>query len=584
MKSAFPGIRFSLRTRLIVAFLAVAALPMLVATWFAATLVADAFEDNIRHWLAETSSFFVRVLENRRRDATAVSEFLLADKALTATLISGGTLPKTDAALLDVAGLDLVAILDEHGAVVYSNTPVQSLTEDAPYLFRARDHSRDRDMIGGAAKFESNGHRYSMVLGDWLEEDFIDESELVTSLTLRLFYREGGAFRQIYSSHGAADAGHALVPTVVAALEKGTHETFVHEGGDDDYRAIYTALRGPDGKLVGVLFCGLGSKGTLNGLVTRTRLFIAVLGLGSLLSIVAALWLSRRLLVPLQSLSEGVRAIDEGDYGRSVAVLRNDELGELALGFNAMSEKLAHMQEIEQQLRRQERLGALGEMALGLAHEVRNPLGIIQTSAQLLQRQAELEERDAKLLEYVIDEVRRIDTLIAEFMDFASPGPAALHPMRPSNTLARVCAFCDPEFARRGITCELDDNATLAEILGDERLMHQALLNLVLNAIEAMPNGGRLSISARQSIDSVTIEVADTGPGVPEAQRERIFNPFFTTKDKGSGLGLPKVFAIMEQLGGSIEYVERAGGAVFRLRLPLNPLVAAPSAPIEAKA
>ena len=575
---AFPAMARSLRARLIVAFLAVAAVPMLVAVWLSAGVVGDAFEDNIRQWLTETSSFFMRVIEERRNDAEEAAQFLRVDTSLAERLLAGGELSQHDRALLDAAGLDVLALVDGSGRVAYSSKPISGLhaldSVGGAGLYRASFGGRDIDMIGGDLPIEIKGASYRLIYGVWLDEDFIGKSEIVTSLTIRLYIRSNGGFRRIYSSHGASDTIAELPPSVVQKLGAGNAHVFRHESEPEDLRALYTPLRAPDGSLRGVLLCALAGGGSWNGLITRTSLFLVVLGLGTLLSAVAALWLSRRLLGPLRSLSEGVHAIGAGDFGRTVRVERDDELGELATHFNTMSTQLARLRELETQLRRQERLGALGEMALGFAHEVRNPLGIIQTSAQLIAREAALPERAEKLLGYVVDEVRRIEALIAEFMDFANPAEAELRDVVPSAVIERVTSFAAPEFAARGIACDVVNEAADGHVLGDERLIHQALLNLVLNAIEATPDGGRVAIHARYAGSWLEIDVVDSGPGVPPDARERIFNPFFTTKTRGTGLGLAIVHAAMERHAGSVEYRDApGGGACFRLRFPVSPLV-----------
>jgi signal transduction histidine kinase len=264
--------------------------------------------------------------------------------------------------------------------------------------------------------------------------------------------------------------------------------------------------------------------------------------------------------------------VSDGEYGHTVEVSRDDEMGHLTSAFNDMSRRLESMRLLEQQLRLRDRLSALGEMALGIAHEVRNPLGIIKTSAELLRRKADLPAEHDKLLVNVIDEVDRIDASITEFMAFANPTQGELRSIDLAGVIERACTFCQPQFAANGVEFALHNHEPRVRVLGDERLIHEAVLNLVLNALEAMPHGGRLEVRVRAGARSVTVDVSDTGPGVPDELRERIFNPFFTTKPSGTGLGLPKVHAVMERHNGSIQCLAmRDSGTTFRLLFPVDP-------------
>ncbi len=171
-------------------------------------------------------------------------------------------------------------------------------------------------------------------------------------------------------------------------------------------------------------------------------------------------WLvSARLTRLLRGLSEGVRAVTAGDYTRLVTVSGRDELAELSSTFNHMTVRLAQLHHLEAQLRRRDRLHALGEVAMGLAHEIRNPLGIIKTATQLLHRRANLDETDKRHLEYVVSEVSRINELITDFLDFAKPS-APVRSVQPARPLVEdILGFCKPELDSHNIKTDIDDKA-----------------------------------------------------------------------------------------------------------------------------
>jgi len=337
------------------------------------------------------------------------------------------------------------------------------------------------------------------------------------------------------------------------------------------YSGLYWPIFNDSGELQGVIFSGLLRHSSLVGLVNQSNLFVLIFLVSSALSLSAGWLVSKRLTHPLRNLSEGVRAVISGDYQHRVPVSGGDELAELSSTFNHMTERLGELHHLEAQLRRRDRLHALGEVAMGLAHEIRNPLGIIKTATQLLHRRADLPETDKRHLEYVISEVSRINDLITEFLDFAKPS-APLRTLQLARPLVEeILGFCGPELSTHNIDAKIDDRAPGATIYADAKQLKQACLNLILNAIDAMPGGGCLILGISTVEDNTVISIADTGQGIPADMIERIFTPFVTTKASGTGLGLAKVFSIMESHDGSIECAsEKDAGATFSLYIPAN--------------
>jgi signal transduction histidine kinase len=337
----------------------------------------------------------------------------------------------------------------------------------------------------------------------------------------------------------------------------------------NDYSGLYWPIFNDGGELQGVIFSGLLRHTSLVGLVNQSNLFVLIFLLSSALSLAAGVLVSRRLTQPLRDLSQGVSAVISGNYAHRVLVSGGDELAQLSSTFNHMTERLGELHHLEAQLRRRDRLHALGEVAMGLAHEIRNPLGIIKTATQLLHRRTDLPEADKRHLEYVISEVSRINDLITEFLDFAKPNPP-LRVLLPARALVEdILGFCGPELASHNIDAHIDDQAPGATIYADAKQLKQACLNLILNAIDAMPEGGRLTLGIRSEGGNTVISIADTGQGIAADMIERIFTPFVTTKASGTGLGLAKVYSIMESHDGSIECAsENDAGATFSLYIP----------------
>ena len=259
--------------------------------------------------------------------------------------------------------------------------------------------------------------------------------------------------------------------------------------------------------------------------------------------------------------------------------------------YRDLAERLAEtnrrLERAQAEARRSERLAALGQLSAGLAHEIRNPLGVIKGSAEMLTQKLQASDEIAReLAGYISTEVNRLSALVTEFLDFARPLHAEPHPADLTALLDRVLQTVADRFnakqeKTKPVRVERHYASGLPLVPLDESLCEQAFLNLVQNAYEAMQDqdhGGTLRVgvrpASRNDREGVELRLADTGPGVPEALREEIFNPFVTTKKTGVGLGLSIVSKIVDGHRGRIE-VENApeGGAVFTLFFPLDEAV-----------
>jgi signal transduction histidine kinase len=280
--------------------------------------------------------------------------------------------------------------------------------------------------------------------------------------------------------------------------------------------------------------------------------------------------LARRLVRPVKLLNKGVQRIAAGDLGCQVEVEGADEIAGLGAGFNLMSKQLEIMRHENIQSARRERSRMLGEIALGFAHEIRNPLVVIKTSAELVQTRLPHEAKESRLLGFVVEEVGRIDRLISEFLAFAKPGPLKFEYFDLDLLLRDVVEISAAEFSRRGITCSITNETLDGKVLGEQNQIRQVLLNLILNAMDAMPEGGSLSLRLyeTEAASRVCLEVADTGAGIAEELLRTMHLPFVSTKKNGLGLGLPKAYAIIEEHGGSIACASSLGeGTTFTIGL-----------------
>ena len=232
-------------------------------------------------------------------------------------------------------------------------------------------------------------------------------------------------------------------------------------------------------------------------------------------------------------------------------------------------EKILYSKKLEEAARRQEKLTAMGELASGVAHEIRNPLNTIGMIVQRLKREFPVNDGEYdSLLKIVRDEVSRMNKIIEQFLRFARPPSLQLEPTNMAEFLNEVILQIKSQVEDKGIQLE-ELIESLPEINIDKAQMKQALLNLILNAIEATSQGGKISIRAYSDAQEVRIEIADTGVGIPEENLAKIFDLYFTTKDTGTGMGLALVNRIIVEHGGRIEVSSQEGeGTKFILSLP----------------
>ncbi len=245
-----------------------------------------------------------------------------------------------------------------------------------------------------------------------------------------------------------------------------------------------------------------------------------------------------------------------------------------------------------ERMKERDRLAALGEMAAGLAHEIRNPLGAIKGAAQYL-RPSQLAGDDADLMQVIIDEVNRLNGVVSEFLDYSRPLRSSAQPVDVNDILAHTLRLLESQGLPRDIQVDLSLDASIGPAWGDAEQLTQVFLNLAFNALQAMPRGGTLSVrsghppprwrfadvSDEEQQDSAAVEVRfrDTGDGIPEEAKERIFIPFYTTKEKGTGLGLAICQRIVKAHNGSILVESKPGaGTEFTVRLPGAPKVSKP--------
>jgi signal transduction histidine kinase len=302
------------------------------------------------------------------------------------------------------------------------------------------------------------------------------------------------------------------------------------------------------------------------------RLLMAMMAL-LILTLVVAGWISSRLAAriaqPIVSLTEFTRRFRQGEQAKPMSpVATMSEVGELNQAYAEMIEALERSRE---QIVRAGKLAVVGEMAAVMAHEVRTPLGILRSSAQLLERQPNLGERERELSGFIISETDRLNRLVTMLLECASPRPPDFKPHELHDIIAHVLDLLASRAEHKHVRLQRRLTAQHSILVCDREQLIQIVLNLVINALHFVPSGGRIVVATRNEDGSLIVSVADDGPGIPPELRPRVFDPFFTRREGGIGLGLTIVQQIVQVHHGEIWVTESQwGGACFNIRFDLD--------------
>ncbi len=295
-----------------------------------------------------------------------------------------------------------------------------------------------------------------------------------------------------------------------------------------------------------------------------------------------------RLLAPVRTLTSAVTRIGLGDYSAQVPLAARDEIGVLAREFNAMAKNLRErerqLDEKQLALVRAERLAAIGRISAQITHEIRNPLSSIGLNAELLEEglasahfdTREQQDEAQQLVSAIAREVDRLTDITEQYLKFARFPKPVLAPEDLNQLLASLLDFLEEEHSRAGVVLERAFADNCPKVVADAGQLRQALMNLLRNSREALVHGGTIRVETRALVTSVEVVVKDNGPGIPPGELEKIFDPFFSTKERGTGLGLALTQQIIAEHGGEIRCESEVGrGTRFILRLCRAPETAA---------
>ncbi|NTV49615.1 MAG: HAMP domain-containing protein [Geobacteraceae bacterium] len=366
------------------------------------------------------------------------------------------------------------------------------------------------------------------------------------------------------------------------------------------YFTAYEPLRDLHGDVVGALYVGIPEEPLLQLRTQVNVIFTAVLLFVSMIGVALSAWLGANLSRPIRALEEGARRIASGDNLPDISVDSHDEIALLADEFNAMKrrlqerntenealnltleqkvlerttqleEKSLQLLNTERDLAQSERLAGIGVLASGVAHEINNPLAIIRGNAELLEMSAHLNDSDQSEVETIIKQVGRVERIVSNLLTFARTKKKIIRPFNIEELLDDILEQVSHQIKLNSYHIERRYQASNGAIEGDEDQLRQVFTNLIINGLQAMETGGALSVSTMFAPETgfFSIAIGDNGTGISAAVKEKLFTPFFTTKSRGTGLGLAVSYGIVKDHGGDIRVENEPGqGAMFTVLLP----------------
>lgn len=610
----------SLRQKLLLLFSLTVAAAVAAVAWTVLVRVRNVFDQRDREETALVVSQFQREFQHRSADVAAAVEHIAANEHVRAMAFelaqSGDPSPYLTEAqtLAQDAQLDFLEVIGPDAKIVSSAQwparfgyfePVAG--NDQATFLKTEDLPDGTSALGlfayrAVSRTESAADHVSLLGGKRLDKSFLADLPTAPGMQVSLYrYPDQtpsteqphlGPDIQIFdptrliSASGQTPNAAHYEPLIDAAIKSGQQTSsilYLTNRREDSVSATAIPLKSNKGGVLAVLTVAISRAGMVEAQQHIRNIAYGVASGGILLAILCSLWIAARVSRPIEQLATAAERVAAGDWETRVNAGGRDEIGVLARSFNHMTGQLVSQRE---RLVQTERVAAWRELARRLAHELKNPLFPLQLTVENLVRSRELPpgEFDEVFRESTSTlgmEIANLKTIISRFSDFSKMPKPQLERIDASEALWRVALLHFPGLVKglkpappqthlaANIDCTVEVATDPLEIDADPELLHRALSNLVLNAMDAMPDGGKLTLSAKSKAGQVEIRIADTGTGMTPEECERLFTPYYTTKEHGTGLGLAIVQSVVADHQGTIAVESpQGGGTTFVLTFP----------------
>lgn len=484
-------------------------------------------------------------------------------------------------------GLDFLEILNADGKIISSaqwearfgyQEPVPDVSAP-PYLSKEETPQGTELGLLATTEVKSADSRIFLVGGERFDRDFLRSLGTPVGTEVMLYRVEAGGFHSgdMMALEGAVAGPEKYAPLIAVASGRRSEASAIVSPTADRRESLYVTaipLMDRTGSVVSVLLIGSPRRELITLQDHIRAVALTVGGMGILLAIAVSLWITGRVTRPIVELAAASRQVAAGDWNVSVSPKGGTaEIADLAEAFNRMTSQLLEQRD---RLVQSERVAAWRELARRLAHELKNPLFPLQLTVENLvkARQVlpnEFDEIFDESTRTLMAEIQNLKAIIQRFSDFSKMPQPQLQAVNINELVQGVATLHAPALKDRTpeVKLEVVLDPQVPVVAADPELLHRALSNLVLNALDAMPQGGTITLRTAKREDSVRIEVADTGTGLTKEECERLFTPYYTTKQHGTGLGLAIVQSVITDHGGTISVESTPGqGSTFIIELP----------------
>ncbi len=589
----------SFRRKLLAVFALTVFLSVAAVAWIVSVMTRRVFERSDAERTSALVAQFRREFDRRGEEVVRRVEAIAASEPsirMAMTLSHGPanySVHVTDARnIADNQQLDFLEFVDSQGTIIssaqwpakFGYKEISPLTPPGPQqaFLREEDLPEGATLGLSAVREVSVAEKPLYVIGGRrLDKNFLASLELPVGMRAMFYQNLAPGFSPellIDASGGLRDTDR--IGPLIEQVRRQPQETeaVIHWSSDpaDDETVHAIPLNGQTGQLLGILLVGNSRRPylELRQHIRSAALFAGAAGI--VLAIVFSGWAAARVTRPVEQLARAAAEVAVGNWNTQVPVTSTDELGALAESFNRMTEQLLQQRE---RLIQAERVAAWRELARRLAHELKNPLFPLQLTVENLTRARQqspeqFEEVFRESAATLLAELANLKTIVSRFSEFSKMPQPQLQRVQVNEIVQNVARLFQAQLAAREggtIDCKLDLGETMETVAADPELLHRALSNLVLNAMDATPQGGTLTLRTRQNGGRAIVEVSDTGRGLTPEECSRLFTPYYTTKEHGTGLGLAIVQSVVSDHGGRITVQSEPGqGTTFQIELPRN--------------
>jgi signal transduction histidine kinase len=575
------------RTRLLLVFTVTVIVSVGIVEWMVTSATRQAFERMESQRADALVVQFRREFDRRGKEIVRAVRGIAASDASLSLAIAPDYAPYYNeaASLAETHGLDLLELVAGDGTIVSSaewaarfGYKEDWLTAQADWTGRGAFLKREELPDGVALALLAVGtvnagdRRLYVVGGQQLDSEFLSTLVLPAGMHVLLYRNLEPRFspRELIDAAGPSSRAAELQALVEEATRRASEITRTVGSGAASETFYAVPLKGYEDNLLGVLLIGSSRRELveLEASLRRNGILVAIFGI--LMGVLMSAWAAARITRPVQRLAESAGKVAAGNWATTVEIASGDEVGKLAQAFNRMTHELVEQRE---RLVQAERVAAWRELARRLAHELKNPLFPLQITVENMQRAREsypeqFEEVFREGTHTLLAELANLKQIIGRFSDFAKMPAPEMQPVNFNQLAAETMKLFEAQFLQAHVTAKAELDPNLRAIPADPEQMTRVLRNLILNAIDAMPQGGALTIRTVALGAAVRLEISDTGQGLSPEECARLFTPYYTTKTHGTGLGLAIVQSVVSDHKGRISVESQPGrGTTFRIDL-----------------